>query len=71
MSKHISYSELKNWHTCPYQHKLMHIDKIDGFKGNEYTAFGTAIHTVCEKKLLNEEMSEDFFIGELLSLIHI
>ena len=65
MSKHISYSELKNWHTCPYQHKLMHIDKIDGFKGNEYTAFGTAIHTVCEKKLLNEEMSEDFFIGEL------
>jgi len=55
---HISYSELKNWNMCPFYHKLVHIDKIDGFKGNEYTAFGTAIHNVCEKKLLKEDIDD-------------
>ena len=62
---HISYSELKDWSFCPFYHKLTRIDKIDGFKGNEYTAFGTAMHSVCEKKLLKEETSGDFFIKEL------
>jgi len=51
---HISYSELKDWKFCPFYHKLTRIDKLDGFTGNIYTAFGTAIHSVCEKKLLNE-----------------
>ena len=45
---HISYSELKEWVACPWKHKLNYIDKINEFKGNEYTAFGTALHTVCE-----------------------
>ena len=45
---HISYSELKNWDFCPYYHKLVHIEKIKGFQGNLYTAFGTALHNVCE-----------------------
>ena len=62
---HISYSELKDWVHCAYYHKLTRVDGIDGFKGNEYTAFGTALHSVCEKKLLQEEMEEDFFIQEL------
>ena len=62
---HISYSELKDWAHCPYYHKLTRVDGIDGFTGNEYTAFGSAIHSVCEKKLLQEEMSDDFFIQEL------
>ena len=53
---HISYSELKDWSFCPFYHKLTRIDKIDGFTGNEYTAFGSAIHSVCEKKLLQEEI---------------
>ena len=35
---HISYSELKIWAECPFKHKLMYIDKIKGFIGNEYTA---------------------------------
>ena len=47
--KRISFSELKNWKECPYRHKLIHIDKIPYFEGNEFTAFGTAIHEVCEK----------------------
>ena len=62
---HISYSELKDWKFCAFYHKLTRVNKIEGFKGNEYTAFGTAMHSVCEKKLLKEEVSDDFFIEEL------
>ncbi|MAH49626.1 hypothetical protein CMI37_27635 [Candidatus Pacearchaeota archaeon] len=49
---HISFSELRNWKRCPFYHKLTYIDKIDGFVGNEFTAFGRAIHDSCEKLLL-------------------
>jgi len=62
---HISYSELKDWKFCAFYHKLTRVDGIDGFKGNAYTAFGSAIHSVCEKKLLQEEVNEEFFIQEL------
>jgi hypothetical protein len=62
---HISYSELKDWKFCAHYHKLTRVEKIEGFKGNEYTAFGSAIHSVCEKKLLEEEIASDFFIKEL------
>tara|TARA_Y100001963_G_C6791749_1_gene455874 strand:- start:3710 stop:4480 length:771 start_codon:yes stop_codon:yes gene_type:complete len=62
---HISYSELKDWKFCPFYHKITRVDKIDGFTGNEYTAFGSAIHSVCEKKLLNEALESDFFVKEL------
>ena len=53
---HISFSELKNWTFCPFYHKLVNIDKLKGFAGNEYTAFGTAIHTICENKLLKKSV---------------
>jgi len=56
---HISYSELKDWVFCAFYHKLTRIDKIDGFKGNAFTAFGTAIHDVCEKKLLKEDIDDN------------
>ena len=60
---HISFSALKNWNFCPFYHKLTYIDKLSGFVGNEFTAFGTAIHDVCEKKLLKEELKfEEYFI---------
>ena len=62
---HISYSELKDWKFCAFYHKLTRVDGIDGFTGNQYTAFGSAIHSVCEKKLLNEELKEDYFVQEL------
>ena len=61
---HISYSELKDWAFCAFYHKLTRIDKIDGFKGNAFTAFGTAVHSVCEKKLLQETVDEDYFIQQ-------
>ena len=48
---HISFSEAKNWNFCPYYHKLMNIDKVKGFQGNAFTAFGNAIHDTCEKMM--------------------
>ena len=48
MRKHISFSELKVWNDCAFKHKLVYIDEIKEFKGSEHTAFGTAMHYVCE-----------------------
>jgi len=56
--EHISYSELKDWATCPYYHKKSWIEKVSPFEGNEHTAFGSTIHDVCEKKLLKEDIDE-------------
>ena len=61
---HISYSELKDWVFCAFYHKLTRIDKLKGFTGNAYTAFGSALHSVCEKELLQEEISVEDFIQE-------
>jgi len=67
--KRISYSELKNWVECPYRHKLIHKDKLPYFEGNEYTAFGTAIHKVCELLMIEEDADfEKEFIKELEKL---
>jgi len=51
---HISYSEIKIWDECPYKHKLVYVDEAKKFLGNEHTAFGTAVHEVCEKSVLGE-----------------
>mgnify|MGYP005816430093 CR=1 FL=1 len=62
---HVSYSELKNWHRCPFYHKLTYIDKIRLFRGNEYTAFGNAIHDTCESILLNENVeAAEYFMKQ-------
>ena len=71
--KRISFSELKNWKECPYRHKLIYIDKLPHFEGNEYTAFGTAIHTVCEETIPTSsnnglEIFEKAFLNELETL---
>ena len=60
--KHISYSELRIWAECPFKHKLMYIDRVKGFVGNEFTAFGKAIHELCEYSIVGIlEDQEDFF----------
>lgn len=71
--KRISFSELKNWKECPHRHKLIHIDKIPYFEGNEFTAFGTAIHAVCEEAIPDTsknaiEIFELNFLNELMTL---
>ena len=58
--KHVSYSEIKIWNECPYKHKLIYIDGIAGFEGNEYTCFGTALHSVCEFGVAGVLDKEDF-----------
>jgi hypothetical protein len=64
---HISFSELKNWQRCPYYHKLTYIDNLKLFQGNEYTAFGTALHSVCEKILLEEDMDPPEYFKHMFS----
>jgi hypothetical protein len=64
IKSHISYSELKIWAQCPFKHKLMYIDKIKGFIGNEYTAFGGAIHSLCENAVvgkIDEDEYQEYF----------
>ena len=74
MRPHISFSEFKIWRECAYKHKLKYIDKIDSFIGNEFTAFGKAIHDVCEKAVLKElkipeqQFFENRFLEELTQL---
>ena len=51
--KKISYSEMKMWTECSHKHKLVYLDKIKKFQGNEYTAFGTALHFVCEELVVD------------------
>lgn len=53
---HISYSELKEWANCPWKHKLNYIERINPFIGNEHTAFGTSLHTVCENIVQEKEV---------------
>jgi len=55
MRNHISFSELKIWDECAFKHKLVYVDEVKKFLGNEYTAFGTAIHHVCEKIVVDEK----------------
>ena len=71
--RRISYSELKNFTECSYRHKLIYTDKLPYFSGNEYTAFGTAIHAVCEEVVPNNsknamEIFELNFLKELTQL---
>ena len=70
---HISYSAFKIWNECPHKHKLSYIDRIRGFEGNEYTAFGTALHSVCEVALTNEDLDtkahfQEQFLEQLKAL---
>jgi len=70
--QHISFSELRTWAECPFKHKLQYIDKIKGFTGNIFTAFGTAIHSVCENiakdKLDPTDYDEHFDLAFLCEL---
>ena len=69
---HVSFSEIKIWKECAWKHKLMYLDKLKGFKGNEYTAFGTAIHSTYEKVLLKENINtREYFQNKFLEELKI
>jgi len=64
---------MKLWTECPWKHKLVYLDKIDGFKGNEHTAFGSAMHSTCEQLVENnisnpKEYFQEQFLKELKEL---
>ncbi len=59
MRTHISFSELKIWNECAFKHKLVYIDEVKKFVGNEHTAFGTAMHHICEL-MLTEDKKNDY-----------
>jgi len=71
---HISFSEMKIWNECSYRHKLEYLEGHRSFIGNEYTAFGTAVHSYCEQALLNEvkdpnKLFNDEFVKGIEKLI--
>ena len=51
---HISYSELKNWTECTWRHKLLYVERVESFQGNEHTSYGTAVHETIENMLLHD-----------------
>jgi len=57
---HLSFSSIKDFNFCPFYYKLTRIDKLKPFKGNIFTAFGTAVHSVCEQMLLRQEKRFDY-----------
>lgn len=67
--KHISFSELKKWNSCPYSRKLAYEDGIKLFNGNSYTAFGEAMHETIESifvESLGKNEAKDLFRKKLL-----
>lgn len=65
LPKHISYSELSDWSRCTHLHKKAWIERVTEFEGNEFTAFGRAIHEACEKSLIDDSVNDEeiFQIG--------
>ena len=56
--EHISFSELRMWLECGWQHKLVHIDKLSTFEPSIYSDFGSAVHDACEKYLETRVMDK-------------
>ena len=56
---HISYSELRLWAECAWKHKLVYKQRVKGFVGNEFTAFGRALHLLCENAIVDKIEPED------------
>ena len=70
---HISFSALKIFNECSHKYKLNYVDDIRQFTGNEFTAFGTALHEACERKVLDVSIDaaqafRDKFTEELSKL---
>jgi ATP-dependent helicase/DNAse subunit B len=66
--EHISYSEVKEWHDCPFRHKLKYIDGIDLFKSIPAIDFGTAVHSMCEHFLKTKEMDFEKYENKINEL---
>ena len=72
--KHVSYSAVKDWMTCPHKFKVVWVDRSTKFCGNSHTVFGSAVHSVLEyqiqgKKPENFTTWDDFFEQEFIRFI--
>lgn len=56
---HISFSELRDWDSCSYRHRLKYVLKIDLGKPGPLMDFGTAVHASCEDYLRTREMKPE------------
>lgn len=71
---HISFSALKDWDKCPYKFKLVWVDRVDKFAGNEHTTFGNAMHSVVEYQVQDKKPEgfkdwNSFFEEEFIKFI--
>jgi hypothetical protein len=47
--QHVSFSELRTWMECPFQHKLTYIDKVENEELNShYLEYGLVLHQTIE-----------------------
>ena len=53
--KHLSYSEYRDFIECPFRHFNKYVLSKDRDE-NEYSVFGKAVHTTCEKVVLEENI---------------
>ncbi len=65
---HISFSELGDWVSCSFKHKLKHIDKLDSDTPSVHMDFGTAMHAACEQYVKTKVMDRKIFLTMLKSL---
>lgn len=57
----LSYSKLKDYHTCPRLYKLRHIDKVVPFTSSLETEFGNALHLGLNEILNKEGDGQEMF----------
>lgn len=60
---HISFSEMGDWSSCSYRHKLKYVLKIDLGRPGPLMDFGTAVHASCEDflrtRVMNPKIAEE------------
>jgi hypothetical protein len=60
---HISFSELSNWISCSWSHKLRQIDKLDLYVPSPIPMFGTSVHAANEAFLRTRVMDIDIAVN--------
>lgn len=67
MREHVSFSELRIHHECTHRHKLEYVDEMKEFKGNIYTAFGSAIHALNENLVIDHNIDKAMVFAKAFS----
>lgn len=69
---HISFSEVSDWISCAFKHKLKHVQKIEIPEESEHLIYGSVIHDAIEDYLnggeLNAENTASILRPQLMAL---